>query len=99
MSRGLSVETSRSEWGRKPRRFPPQPALLTPARLPLARILSPRPPSFPISQLAAKVGRASFQAELTRPAALAALRESPRAVLESTFATAHRAIETAFREH
>ena len=50
-------------------------------------------------QLAAKVAKVALRTELTNPAVLAALRESPQPVLEAAFARAHGAIEAAFTAH
>jgi serine/threonine protein phosphatase PrpC len=49
--------------------------------------------------MAARVAKAQFLADLTRPETLAALASDPKPTLELAFVNAHRAIEAAFRKY
>lgn len=52
-----------------------------------------------LGQMAARVAKAQFLADLTRPETLAALAADPKPTLELAFVNAHRAIEAAFRKY
>lgn len=49
--------------------------------------------------MAAQIGRESFLNELTRPDVISRLRVNPKSTLETAFANAHRAIESALRNY